>query len=108
MLRRVFGCVLAIGVMASVHCGTATACDRVVTLVQPQFHGQVFGAPTVPLNAPVVVAPLTLTPLVAAPVAVVPVEAAPLAVQRVRVSSRTVNVKPSRARSVTRVRTFVR
>jgi hypothetical protein len=87
----------------------AVACDRAVALVQPQ----VFGFSPAQVASPIVVAPLAVTPLT-----VVPLEApavvleargrGAVALRAVRVASRPVVVRPSRARSVTRVRTVVR
>lgn len=87
----------------------AVACDRAVALVQPQ----VFGFAPTQVAAPIVVAPLVVTPLMVmpleAPAVVLQVHGrGDVALPVVRVTARPVVVRPSRARSVTRVRTVVR
>ncbi|RIK84408.1 MAG: hypothetical protein DCC68_01640 [Planctomycetota bacterium] len=89
---------------------SAAACDRAV--VSTRAVDCVVGHVSVPL------ATTTVSPLVVAPLAVVPLEApvvlqdygrSAVAVRTVRgVAVRPLVVRPSRARSVTRVRTVVR
>lgn len=99
------------GLVLSVAAGrSAAACDRVVVRSRAVDCG--LGHVSAPL------AVTTVSPLVVAPLAVVPLEApvvlqdygrAAVAVRTVRgVAVRPLVVRPSRSRSVTRVRTVVR
>lgn len=109
MLRR-FNCFVVLAA-ASVAAGgqSAVACDRAVAVVQ----SRVFVVAPAHVVSPLVVAPLAVTPLTVVPLEVPPVVVQlhgrrDVAARAVRVAARPVIVKPSRARSVTRVRTVVR
>jgi hypothetical protein len=109
MLRRLCCFVALVASLLAAGGKQAVACDRAVAVVQ----SQVFGFAPAQVASPIVVAPLAVAPLT-----VVPLEAPLVGVQvhgrgdvalrAVRVAARPVMMKPSRARSVTRVRTIVR
>jgi hypothetical protein len=117
MVRRLIYLVAMVAALASAG-ERAWACDRATAaLVQPQVLSLAPAEVVVPLTLQPAT-PLAVAPLAVAPLAVVPLEArqviVPLGGHRVAVRSSTATivrplvVRPSRARSVTRVRTLVR
>ncbi len=109
MLRCLYCFVVLAASLLTAGGKSAVACDRAVAVVQ----SRVFGVAPAQVVSPLVVAPLAVTPLTVVPLegpaVVVQLQGRrDVAVRAVRVAARPVLVKPSRARSVTRVRTVVR